>query len=234
MVNRQPAIMIVRGKTGTTAAISPSTFKMRSTPATNSLFRIDPGTGTSTLVGATGLRVFEGDLAFDPTSGILYGLQDVPSGSTRNLFTINTATGQGTVIGNINAPNLDLSAMAFDSSGTLFVIDTENSQLFTVNKGNAGILTTVSLNTKLGETAGSAFDPSTGTLYVADGGTGGTNKLYTLDTSTGILTPVGNTGTRIGIAGLTFVVPEPSSLALVSLGWLVLVGMGWRKFGRCF
>jgi DNA-binding beta-propeller fold protein YncE len=208
------------------------------TPTANALFTIDPMTGTSNLVGTTGLaHVFEGDLGFDPTSGILYGLQDVPSAGVRDLFTINTNTGLAAVIGNVNAPASDLSALAFDSSGNLFVIDTANSLLMHLNKSNAGILTTVSLNTSLGETAGSAFDPLTGTLFVADGGTGGTKKLYTLDTGTGILTQVGGTSTPDGMAGLSFQpnatsVPEPSTMVVMVSGGLGLAGAWWRKRRR--
>jgi hypothetical protein len=50
-----------------------STAFFGSTP--NSLLRIDPATGDSDFIGDTGLQIAEGDLAFHPTTGVLYGVQ---------------------------------------------------------------------------------------------------------------------------------------------------------------
>ena len=46
----------------------------------------------------------------------------------RDLFTINTSTGAATLVGDLNLPTSDLSAMAFDSTGNLYVIDTQNGE----------------------------------------------------------------------------------------------------------
>ena len=69
------------------------------------------------------------------------------------------------------------------------------------------------------------FNPADGKLYVADGGTStaGTNKLYTMNIATGVLTTVGATGVVNGIEGLTFTVPEPSSLVLASLVFIAVL-----------
>jgi hypothetical protein len=93
------------------------------------------------------------------------------------------------------------------------------------------VISTAALSTSLGTTAGMAIDPSTGTVFVADGSQGGTNSLYTLNLSTGFLSLIGSTALADGLAGLTFAgqavaIPEPSSLlqgitATLAVGLLV-------------
>jgi hypothetical protein len=68
------------------------------------------------------------------------------------------------------------------------------------------------MNFNLGGTAGLTFDPISGIGYVADGYFAGTNLLYSLDTGSGTLTPIGATLFAEGMSGLAFYsVPEPSS-----------------------
>jgi DNA-binding beta-propeller fold protein YncE len=178
----------------------------------NSLFRIDPDTGASELVGPTGLgSVTEGDLAFDRTTGSLYGFWNADQGQ-RQLFTLDTATGTATVIpGSLSG---DPSAMAFAPDGTLYVLDTSLQKLLTVDRASGAILTTTDLSTSLGSTAGMDVHPATGVFYVADGQSGGTDRLYTLDPATGLLTDQGLLGLDTGLAGLAFL-PEPGTLLLV-------------------
>jgi len=165
-------------------------------------------------------------LAADPTTGILYGMQDVPVGfsTAANLFSINANTGVATVIGSMGTGS-DFSAMAFNAAGTLFVVSS-NGRLFTINKTTGAPLTNVALtgfSGTLGNLEGLAIDPVTGTAYFATGGSA-TNSLYTLNTNTGALTLVGAlVGTTDGLAGLTFSpVPEPGTLAMGALGVVIL------------
>jgi hypothetical protein len=203
------------------------------TPA-NSLVTIDPLTGLSTSIGFTGLAIAEGDLAFDRASGVLYGMQHVPS--NRQLFTMNIATGAGTVVGDLGgSETIEPSAMAFAPDGTLYILDTGSilgdgtklpTRLLTVDKSTAATLTAVTLPVNLGFTAGMDFHPTTGALYVADGGLGdGTDSLYTVDPNTGAMMLVGPTGLVDGLAGLVFAIPEPSSAALASLAGLIALAM---------
>lgn len=192
----------------------------------NSLVRLNADSGTYTLVGSTGLPlIVEGDLAFNPQNGLLYGLQDGGISATqRNFFRIDASTGSATIIANLPSPAADFSGLAFNSAGALFVIDSagsSNSLLQAVDPVTGAITSTVTMNVNLGSAVGFAFHPSTGIAYVSDGDPFGTSTgfLYTLDTSTGILTPIGPTGIPVGIAGLAFVpVPEPSSLILAGFG----------------
>jgi hypothetical protein len=197
----------------------------------NSLITINPATGASSSIGATGLSISEGDLAFDPTNGALYGIQHL-SNSNRQLYTINAATGAGTVVGTLGGlTDDDFSALAFASDGTLYMLGSGvppgAARLLTVNKATAATISSVSLSLDLGFAAGMDFHPATGALYVADGGLNdGTDSLYTLNPATGALTLVGPTGLADGLAGLAFVVPEPTSAGLALAG---VVGLAMRR-----
>lgn len=181
----------------------------------NALVRIDRTTGSSQLVGSTGLsNISEGDMAYDGTTGSLYGLYHL-AGGERKLFTLNAATGAASTLP-ISLSG-DPSAMAFTAGGTLYVIDTGLAKLLTVDKTTGATLATLSLSRSLGAVAGMAIDPQTGTFYVADGDSGGTDHLYTLNPATGLLTDIGPTGLPDGLAGLAFL-PEPASLALFASG----------------
>lgn len=192
------------GLTNSTAPTSP-----------NSLVRIDAATGASQVIGSTGLTsIIEGDLARDPTTGQLYGCYNLASGK-RQLFTVNPQSGAASTIpGSLSG---DPSALAFASDGTLYGIDTSLGELLTIDKTDGVVLSYKTLSTGLGSTAGMAVDPFSGVFYVADGESGGTDKLYTLDPATGVLTAVGPLGVTDGLAGLAFV-PEPTTLVLLILG----------------
>ena len=174
----------------------------------NALYQVDPTSGfPMARIGDTGLTITEGELDFDPTTGVLYGLQDTTSGL--QLFRVNLTTGAGTLVGQVVATvaGEDLSAMAFDGTGACYVLDTGNDQLFEVDKATAAVLSTTPLGIDLGGGAGMAFSPETGDLYVVDGSDGttaGTNTLYTYFPQAGSLVPVGPTGFVNGLSELEF------------------------------
>ncbi len=185
-----------------------------------SLYRINPATGEAQWVGATGLTgIIEGDLSFDPTTGELYGLYNLSS-NQRQLFTVDPTTGEATLL--LQLLPGDPSAMAFDSTGQLYVLDTSLQQLLMVNKQTGAVVSMINLSNALGTIAGMAFEPTTDELYVVDGDSGGTNRLYKLARSTGQLTVVGETKLVKGLGGLTFV-PEPATLLLVITGGFALM-----------
>jgi hypothetical protein len=188
-----------------------------STP--NSLYKINPTTGSAQLVGPLLIPggVGEGELAFDPTGTTLYGI----SGS--DLFTVNLATGKGALVGTVPGGLRDISYMAFDAlTGSLYAIDNgpgslSPTTLLRLNPTNAQISFSQPLS-KLGGWGGMDFDPGTGLFYLADSGPAGTNKLYTLDPATGALTPRGPTNLTPGLSGVAFCrqvrtcVPPPQGL----------------------
>jgi Ca2+-binding RTX toxin-like protein len=180
----------------------------------NTIYEIDPILGTTTQIYPTPLvNVKEGDLDFDPTTGLMYGVQ---IGSVfPQLFVIDVNNKTSNVIGNVGNTIRDLSALAFDKTGTLYALDTTNEQLLTLDKSSGAIQAIASLNIKLGSVAGMDFDPATGKLWVADGDSVagfGTNRLYTLDPTSGTLTEIGALGVSDGLAGLEFLSFTPASL----------------------
>lgn len=186
-------------------------------PLANHLVRIDPATGAISDIGHTGMDVFEGDLAFDPTTGDLYGIQHGPADLALYLFRIDKQTAQGTIVGALNPTRAaDFSALAFDPGGDLYVLDTSNERLLHVDESNAAILGSVPISVPLGAGAGMAFHPDSGALFVADGLADGTDTLYDANVATGNLTPIGPLGLSDGVQALTFI-PEPGSAAAIAL-----------------
>ncbi len=185
----------------------------------NSLFVIDVDDGTSQWIGASGLDgVVEGDLAYDKDTELIFGLYDL-EGQQRKLFTINKDTGAATRLDGLLAG--DPSGLAFDGNGTLYALDTNSEQLMIIDKNNGSLISVVPLNRALGSTAGMAFDAESDTMYVVDGESGGSNRLFTLDTSTGALTEIGPIGTPEGLAGLA-ITPEPGTLLMIAVGVLMM------------
>ena len=75
----------------------------------SSLYTVDPVTGATTLVGATGTDHITG-IDFDPTSGTLYGVRSdfFESGATQ-LLTLNAGTGAATVVGTTGSQIPDIT-----------------------------------------------------------------------------------------------------------------------------
>lgn len=202
-------------------------------PAPSALFTINPANGATTVIGevgtlpATGLGLSEGDLDFNPASGQLFSVTS--QNGTSALFTIDPNTAAPTEIGTIPVINSDISAMAFDPSGNLWVLNTDfnfdpatrASTLLRINPVEATVAEEIPLDIALGSTAGMDFDPATGDLYIADGDLSATNNLYTVDFINGQLNLVGDTGLDGaptgfgGIAGLEFI-PAPGTAATLA------------------
>ncbi len=215
-------------------------------PLSESLYRINPTTGASTLIGSSPvLNAFtdefnEGELRFDPITGTLYGIEYVTVPASTPVpegFTINPTTGAVSNFFQLRCFNnscvVDYSGMAFDTSGHMYLLDTQSidpfGHLIVANASPFNVISDVRLSGPLGNLAGMDFNPVNGNLYVADGGIGGGN-LYTLDPATGTLTLIGGLGLSDGLAGLAFspTVPEPASLSLLAFG--ALAAVSWRRF----
>lgn len=167
-------------------------------PPGGGLFTINVTTGAATFVATLDkFVVTEGDIAFDPTSGILYAID-----SEGDLFTINTTTGVCTLVGDVSSSNIDLSAMAFDAAGNLYMVDSFGPNLLQVNKSTAAVINSQSITPAVNqEIGGLAFRPGDGKLFFA-GGT--TSRLYTIQTGSAASTLVGPITAADGIWGLAF------------------------------
>jgi hypothetical protein len=157
-----------------------------------------------------GVQIGEGDLALEPSSGQLFAVGLTEMTAPFTLVRL-PAIGGATVVGEIGFS--DVSGLAFDAAGTLYALDTGSDALLVLDPSDASTLSTTPLSEPLGATAGMDYDPDTDTLYVADGGTGGRDALFTLDVATGALTEVGLLGLDSGLSGLA-VVPEADAIAL--------------------
>ena len=214
-------------------ALTPITTTLNGQNAASSLVRINPTTGLATLVGPTGFDIIGGDLAFDPTSGVLYGMQASNIGlPAESLITINPNTGSGSFVGGIPEPGngSNYSAMTFDAAGNLYMIDDLNNLLVTVNKSTGAIISSIRITGDFssfgGPTpVGMTFAPNSGQLFVSSSG-----LLLTLDPNTGVDRIVSSGLPRV--AGMTAAVPEPSTVLSLSIGILCLLGFTWRHRRR--
>jgi hypothetical protein len=153
-----------------------------STSSQDELFVWDRSTiDPPTQVGPIGFVDVFG-LAFDPSTGVLYGSA---TGTLDELITIDTSTGAGTVVGPLGFNRV--RGLAFDgATGTLYGVDATTDQLITIDK-------TTGAGTAVGPLGynrvdGLAIDPATGTLYGSDSPSG---LLITIDKATGAGSPVG-------------------------------------------
>jgi hypothetical protein len=179
-------------------------------PPGGMLYKINPVTGAPTLLATLDTYVFtEGDIACDPTTGILYAVD-----SPGQLFTINTTTGAGTVIGNVGT-GLDLSAMAFDAAGNLYMVESFGQNLLKVNKSNAAVIATLPMGAVEQQIGGLAFVPSNGPLYFAGGIPAA--KFYSVNTGTGTATLVNPVSPTLFVWALTYI-PDPTPARSTSWG----------------
>ena len=138
-------------------------------------------------------------LAFDPTSGTLFGIHLLGGGE---LVAFDPATGVETYVGFTGLSSFGMSSLAFDpTSGTLYSVG--ELGLLTIDPAT-GTATPVGVPTPFQVITGLAFDPTIGTLFGVDIVT---DDLVTIDRGTGAATTVGPTGFD-ELKGLTF---DPTS-----------------------
>jgi len=182
----------------------------------NALYRIDPLTAATQLVGETGLVIDYCALAFDPFGAVLYGFGAVSDhDQTVGLFTIDINTGRATVVANVPIPPGDFSSysgMMFDERGRLLMVDCWHYALVAVDKHTGAITTQLPLvirdNSPLAGVRFGLAQKMYGRAFRFSEGTGpgnfGTYRLFTLDTANANLTPVGTFASAVnGISGMT-------------------------------
>jgi hypothetical protein len=196
------------------------------------LYRIDPWTAATTLVGALSSPsndfLFEGGLAISP-DGIGYGLYyttTFQSGDPFYLVRIDLDTAAFDVVGAVTP--IGINGLAFRSDGALVGFDDVTDTLVRIDVGT-GVTTTIgSLGIDARVVGGLAVLNGTG--YLVEG-EAGASSLYTVDLFTGATTFVGpiTAPGAVGLSGLTEVVPEPGTLVLVSA---VAAAVLWRRRRR--
>ena len=157
------------------------------------LYKIDASSGAAVFVANTGLAYLPA-IAFDGND-VLYGLGVDTVTFTTNLYTINTTTGEPTVVG--LAPMGDWRGMAFDpTDGTLWA-STSGQEIYIIDPGT-GVPTLIGSTGINGGIPDINFDDS-GNLYGALGGSGLANDNFILINKTT------SAGTTIGAIGFTSV-----------------------------
>lgn len=143
----------------------------------SSLYTIDPLTGDTTLIGATGFNEIV-SIDFDPVSGLLYGISNL-----NNLVTINTMTGVATAVA--AAPSFKSPDMTFTSDGTLYTWSEPGpDNLNSVDLGT-GVATEIGSNPL--STYQMGLDANSADVIYGKSA----NSLFTVDSVTGATTDVG-------------------------------------------
>lgn len=178
------------------------------------LVTLDPDTGgIASVVGSFGNRAFIEGMAFRPSDGVLFGIDS----RSEVLVTINSSTGEVSTVGSYGGPR-NMAGISFVGS-TLYGVDWADGGLYEINQstGQASIIGFGEAGSN-GGPLGLATDPTDGSLFTAEWRDGANMTLATISTVDGSRAHV---GTMIGarwIEGLSFAVPEPTTLMLLLVG----------------
>src|SRR5262249_31195 len=151
------------------------------------------------------------DLSFDPTTDILYGL---PSNGGASLFTINTSTGQATLVGSSGITSTNGGGLAINSSGVVYSTPLPNN--FGTYDKTTGVFSNIANPTKPNGRGYGALSFNGTVLYGMEAGT--VSHLVTINTTTGAVTDIGATAAQFldGMAFSLTAVPEPTVASLLS------------------
>src|SRR3954451_3265567 len=196
------------------------------------LVTINPATGLVTPVGAFnagptntgGTPATMADLGFD-SAGNLYGVASIGG---PNLYSINVATGQATLVGPNGASTSTTGGGLAISPGGVFN-GTPTSTRFGTYNAITGAYTNIASPTRPVGGAYAALDYDGGTLYGLDLGPGPalTTHLVTINPATAAVTDVA--ASVAALDAIAFQVPEPATLLLIAAA--AMVG-GMRRVKR--
>lgn len=191
------------------------------------LYRIDAASGAvvqqiGVLNDAAGANYGITGLAFDPTSGVLFGSAANADPNTRaRLVTINPLTAEVTFVGMFNTGVTNSSGVpatmadiAFNSAGQLFgVASIGGPQLYSINK-TTGQATVIG-NTGLTSTTGGGLAISSDDVYY---GTPTASRYGTYDPVTGAYTNIANPVKPVGGAYAALAFNSAGTLFGLNLG----------------
>jgi len=177
-------------------------------PNPGSLIRIDRTTGAGTLVGD--LRP-DTETAADITfaaDGTLFGWLQPDS---RDLVTIDKATGAASIVGD-SGLNTEGGGLASSPGGVLFLAESDNGPLRTVDRSTGATTTVATMNGTLGFRVPALAFNAGGALFgaVQEGSSFFSGHLITIDTATGAVTLLGPSVARLD--AITFAEPQAAQL----------------------
>jgi hypothetical protein len=193
------------------------------------LVTINPATAQVTVVGqfnagpvsSGGNPATMTDLAFDAV-GNLYGVGSVGG---PNLYTVNPATGQATLVGpNGVSTSTSGGGLAISPEGVFYGTPT-SSRYGTYNAGTGAYTNITNPAKPAGTGAYGALDFDGSILYGLNVGPGSPppTALVTIDPATGGVTLIGPS--LPSLDAIAFLVPEPTSLALLIIGLAAMAGI---------
>jgi hypothetical protein len=195
--------------------------------------RINPATAQVTVIGsfnagptnASGTPATMADLSFDST-GELYGVGSIGG---PQLYSINLATGQATVIGSTGLTSTSGGGVEVSPTGSIF--GTPTASRFGTYDGVTGAFTNIANPDK--PAGGGAYGALTfigNTLYGLNVGPGSPppTHLVTINTTTGAVTDIGASSNSLDAIAFRSI-PEPTTWVLVFGALLAGLGRSRRK-----
>jgi len=179
---------------------------------------LDPATGISTIIGSTGINNPISGLAYDETSGTMYGLTGGASGGSSNLVTVNLSTGAATVVGAVGfnggslefAANGNLYAGSTGGAGKLYLINKATGASTLVGSTNFFNITGLALVTAAAPTPTPTPTPPITNTVKFNANTSSVTE--TLDATTKIELTVSRTGDTSGAASVSYATSDGSAI----------------------
>lgn len=181
------------------------------------LYTINPATAQATLVGdilAGATPMVITGLSFHPGTGVLYGVTGNEYSPSRRLVTIDPLTAQATLLGTLGATSSEAASdITFAANGTLYAWTTRGGPFASIDL-ITGLRTSIGTAANGTQSNGLTFTPD-GTLYV--GGPDAPGDLYTVNTSTGVLTSVAPfSNVPLGFGAINAMASDPNGVLYAS------------------
>lgn len=157
------------------------------------LVTIDTSNGSiNTVAPLTGLEAghIVTGMAWDKTTSTMYVVSI--DGALGRLYTINLSTGLLTTVAASMTGSTFPIDIAINNSGVMYSCDVNSDALNIINKSTGAATQVGPLGININYAQGMAFDPETDSLFLAAFTDAG--KLYRCNTSSGIVTLIGNFG----------------------------------------
>jgi hypothetical protein len=192
---RNLRLAVVLAGVAVTAASGSTIYGLATSGTTSYLYTLDAA-GTATKVAATVSGVYSSGGDIDFLDSVLYAT-NVRSSGAWTFGTVDVSTGAYTKIATQGGSSAYTGLAANAALGSFYIWNGDTQMLYSLSK--TGVATAIgSYSTGIG-IYDLAYDPVGGILYGVSGST-----LYTISTSSGGLTAVGNLGVSSATMGLAF------------------------------
>lgn len=194
------------------------------------LVTIDPATALVTVIGSfnagptnsEGTPATMADIGFD-AAGNLYGVASIGG---PNLYSINLATAQATLVGANGVATSTTGGGLAISSGSVFYGTPTASRFGTYDSGTGAFTNIANPAKPTGGGAYGALDFDGSVLYGLNVGSGSPPPTHLVTISAaGVVTDIG--ASLDSLDAIAFQIPEPATIALIAIG-LTAIGC-WRR-----